>query len=73
MAWHSGQAYAQDLRDRVLAADGTIHEIAKRFAVSDSSLQSATRTWHGHGASDAGWVKSPPACNAITYRCGWQA
>lgn len=36
MAWHSGQAYGQDLRDRVLAAEGSIREVAKRFAVSDS-------------------------------------
>lgn len=36
MAWHRGQAYGQDLRERVLTANGTIHEVAMRFAVSDS-------------------------------------
>lgn len=36
MPWHRGQAYAQDLRDRVLAASGSIHEVAVRFGVSDS-------------------------------------
>ncbi len=36
MAWHRGQAYGQDLRERVLTAKGSIHEVAMRFAVSDS-------------------------------------
>ena len=36
MAWHRGQAYAQDLRDRVLGASGSIAEIAQRFEVSVS-------------------------------------
>lgn len=36
MAWQRGQAYGQDLRDRVLAAEGSIREVAQRFAVSDS-------------------------------------
>ena len=36
MAWQRGQAYGQDLRDRVLAAEGSIHGVAQRFAVSDS-------------------------------------
>lgn len=36
MTWRPGQAYGQDLRDRVLAAEGTINEVAARFAVSYS-------------------------------------
>lgn len=36
MAWHRGRAYAQDLRDRVLSASGSIVEIARRFEVSAS-------------------------------------
>ena len=36
MAWHRGQAYAQDLRDRVLSAQGSISAVAQRFAVSPS-------------------------------------
>ncbi len=36
MAWHQGQAYGQDLRDRVLAASGSIQDVAARFAVSKS-------------------------------------
>lgn len=41
MSWHRGQAYAQDLRDRVLAARGSIHEVAVRFGVSDSYVARA--------------------------------
>jgi transposase len=37
MVWRRGQAYAQDLRDRVLGAQGaTIREVAERFSVSPS-------------------------------------
>lgn len=36
MAWQRGKAYGQDLRDRVLAADGSIAQVAERFAVSES-------------------------------------
>ena len=41
MAWHKGQAYAQDLRDRVLTARGTLREIAQRFEVSESYVARA--------------------------------
>jgi transposase len=37
MAWRRGQAYSQDLRDRVLAADDlSAREAAERFGVSPS-------------------------------------
>lgn len=37
MAWRRGQAYGQDLRDRVLAAEGeTVRMVAARLAVSPS-------------------------------------
>jgi transposase len=37
MAWRRGQAYGQDLRERVLgAADLSLREVAERFAVSPS-------------------------------------
>jgi transposase len=37
MAWRRGQAYSQDLRERVLAADGEpIREVAERLSVSPS-------------------------------------
>ena len=54
MAWHPGQAYGQDLRDRVLGADGTIHEIAKRFAVSDSYVARARGKRRRFGEVSAG-------------------
>ncbi len=41
MAWHPGQAYGQDLRDRVLEAEGTVHAVAERYAVSDSYVARA--------------------------------
>ena len=34
MAWRKGQAYGQDLRDRVLQATGRVVDIAVRFGVS---------------------------------------
>ena len=37
MAWRRGQAYGQDLRDRVLAAEGEpVREVAERLLVSPS-------------------------------------
>jgi transposase len=37
MAWRRGQTYGQDLRDRVLAADGEpVREVAERLSVSPS-------------------------------------
>lgn len=36
MVWRRGQAYSQDLRDRVLAAEGSAREVAAQFLVSIS-------------------------------------
>lgn len=36
MSWRKGQAYGQDLRDRVLAAPGMLREVAQRFGVSQA-------------------------------------
>lgn len=41
MVWHIGQAYGQDLRDRVLNAKGSIREVAARFGVSNSYVARA--------------------------------
>jgi transposase len=41
MGWHLGQAYGQDLRDRVLRAEGSIREVAARFGVSKSYVARA--------------------------------
>jgi transposase len=36
MAWRRGQAYSQDLRDRILAAEGSARAVAAQFLVSVS-------------------------------------
>ena len=36
MSWRKGQAYGQDLRDRVLAVPGVLREVAERFGVSQA-------------------------------------
>lgn len=41
MTWRRGQAYGQDLRDRVLGASGSIAEVAARFEVSASYVARA--------------------------------
>lgn len=41
MAWRNGQAYSEDLRLRVLSADGSSREIAARFGVSVSYVVKA--------------------------------
>ncbi|GAC1608913.1 MAG: hypothetical protein NVS3B2_18550 [Ramlibacter sp.] len=63
MAWHPGQAYGQDLRDRVLAADGAIHEVAERFAVSDSYVARVRAKRRCLGEVCAG-----PQCNHVPPR-----
>jgi transposase len=49
MVWHPGQAYGQDLRDRVLSAKGSIREVASPFSVSRSYVARARsrRRWLG--------------------------
>ena len=54
LAWQRGQAYGQDLRDRVLAASGSIREVAKRFAVSDSYVARARSKRRRAGNERAG-------------------
>ena len=44
MVWHIGQAYGQDLRDRVLNAEGSIQEVAVRFGVSKSYMSGELAT-----------------------------
>lgn len=46
MSWQRGKAYAQDLRDRVLAAPGRLREVAERFGVSQAYV-SRVRSRHG--------------------------
>ena len=54
MTWQRGQAYGQDLRDRVLAANGSIREVAERFAVSDSYVARARGKRRRLGEDGAG-------------------
>jgi transposase len=41
MSWHRGQAYGQDLRDRVLGATGSLADVAARFGVSKTYVARA--------------------------------
>lgn len=63
MAWHRGQAYGQDLRDRVLSCQGTIHQVAQRFAVSDSYV-ARVRSRHRRLGEDTPGVQ----CNHVPLR-----
>ena len=58
MIWHPGQAYGQDLRDRVLCAKGSIREVALRFSVSESYVARARSRRRRLG-------EDTPGCNAI--------
>jgi hypothetical protein len=54
MSWRRGQTYSQDLRDRVLTAEGSARAVACRFGVSVSYVvkarQRLTRTENPRGA-----------------------
>lgn len=62
MGWRRGQAYGQDLRDRVLAADGSIREVARRFAVSESYVARA------RSRRQQGQVSAGVQCNHVPLR-----
>ena len=63
MTWQRGQAYGQDLRDRVLAANGSIREVAERFAVSNSYVARARGKRRRLGENGAG-----VQCNHVPQR-----
>jgi transposase len=46
MSWHRGQAFGQDLRDRVLSASGSASEVAQRFQVSSSYVRGVRERQH---------------------------
>ena len=48
MVWHKGQAYGQDLRDRVLNARGSIREMVVRFGVNKSYVARARSPLRRH-------------------------
>lgn len=58
MVWRRGQAYAQDLRDRVLAADGPSRAVAARFGVSVSYVVKARQRLARDGIETAGPQRS---------------
>lgn len=63
MAWRRGQAYSQDLRDRVLTADGSNSEVAVRFAVSQSYVSRVRSRRRQLGSETAG-----QQCNHVAPR-----
>lgn len=67
MSWHQGQAYGQDLRDRVLNASGSIREVAQRFDVSKSYVARA-RSRRKRWSEDTPGVQCnhvPPKLNGL--------
>ena len=55
MAWRRGQAYGQDLRDRVLACrDLTLAQAAERFGVSRSYVSKVRARLREHGDAAPG-------------------
>jgi transposase len=54
MSWRKGQAYGQDLRDRVLAMPGVLREVAQRFGVSQTYVCRARARREKLGQTSAG-------------------
>ena len=65
MSWRNGQAYAQDLRERVLAAPGVLRAVAERFGVSPSLCLPRA------GTPQTAWPDEPGRAVAATCRCAW--
>jgi transposase len=64
MSWRRGQAYGQDLRDRVLACgDEPIRLVAARFSVSPSYVVKVRGRLRETGSAEPG-----PQCNHIPPR-----
>jgi transposase len=53
MGWRRGQAYSQDLRDRVLAVEGPSRAVAARFGVSVSYVIKARQRRNRSGETSA--------------------
>lgn len=65
MAWRRGQAYSQDLRDRVLASEGlTLQQAAERFSVSRSYV-SKIRSWLRQSGSAAPRPQKSPVATRL--------
>ena len=54
MCWRRGKAYAQDLRDRVLAAIGRLWKVAERFGVSQAYVSRVRSRHERLGQASAG-------------------
>ena len=63
MAWRSGQAYGQDLRERVLGAPGSVNAVAQRFGVSASYVARVRSRQRKLGQNCA-----QPQCNHVLPR-----
>ena len=66
-SWRRGQAYAQHLRERVLAASGTLSEVAERLAVSKAYVSRVRSRQERLGQSSAGAQRNhvPPRLQAV--------
>jgi transposase len=53
MVWRKGQAYSQDLRDRVLSTEGPSRAVAARFGVSVSYVVKARQRYLRDGDASA--------------------
>ena len=58
MGWRRGQAYSQDLRDRILAAQGSARSVAAQFLVSVSYVVKARQRRDRRGETTAGPQRS---------------
>ena len=68
VAWRRGQAYSQDLRDRVLAAETlTARQAAERFGVSVSYVVKARQRLVRTGASTPRPRKPPTARKLLPF------
>ena len=63
MSWRKGQAYAQDLRDRVLTTPGVLREVAARFGVSQAYVCRVRARRDRHGQTSPG-----TQCNHMPLR-----
>ena len=59
MSWRRGQTYSQDLRDRVLNAEGSARQVAARFGVSVSYVVKARQRQTRTGAATPRPQKPP--------------
>lgn len=66
MSWRRGQTYSQDLRDRVLAAEGSARQVASRFGVSVSYVVKARQRLSRTGASTPRPQK-PPVMRVLVH------